>query len=403
MSNTALIREALATGEGLLRLAPCWVPRPLSIPGGRLRLDPRDLYALGAHRGGMAERWLASTTCADNGPGTPGDAGLSHVVANGTRVLLREALETLGEDLLGPETARQEGGWSVLCKLTDNSGPVPHHLHLGSEHAALVGRKAKAESCYYPAQLNLCLGGFPYAFMGLNPGTSKAEVRRCLERWDEGDNGILYHSPAHKLRPGTGWQINAGILHAPGSLVAYKPQVNSDVSATFQSMVDGRPVSRELLVKDVPPDRREDLEYIAGLLDWDANLDPEFVQKRLFHPKPVQAEDLMADCGYCEKWIAYASPLYSAKELTVLPGRAAFVRDAAAYGLIAIEGWGTVSRLEVEAPTLIRHGQMTKDELFVTAAAAREGVVIRNRSDRESLVMLKHFGPGNPDLPAPAD
>ena len=40
---------------------------------------------------------------------------------------------------------------------------------------------------------------------------------------------------------------------------------------------------------------------------------------------------------------------------------------------------------------------MTKDEFFVTAAAAKRGVTITNRSDTEDLVMLKHFGPGNPD------
>jgi hypothetical protein len=42
---------------------------------------------------------------------------------------------------------------------------------------------------------------------------------------------------------------------------------------------------------------------------------------------------------------------------------------------------------------------MTKDELFVTAAAAAQGVPITNRSDSENLVMLKHFGPGNPETP----
>jgi len=71
--------------------------------------------------------------------------------------------------------------------------------------------------------------------MGLNPGTTRDDVRRCLERWNEGDNGILYHSRAYKLRPGSGWQIDPGILHAPGSLVTYEPQVNSDVFAMYQS------------------------------------------------------------------------------------------------------------------------------------------------------------------------
>jgi hypothetical protein len=40
---------------------------------------------------------------------------------------------------------------------------------------------------------------------------------------------------------------------------------------------------------------------------------------------------------------------------------------------------------------------MTKDELFVSAAAAEAGVRITNKSETENLVMLKHFGPGNPD------
>ena len=62
-----------------------------------------------------------------------------------------------------------------------------------------------------------------------------------------------------------------------------------------------------------------------------------------------------------------------------------------------VQGWGSVGKLEVETPSLIRFGQMTKDELFVTAEAARRGVTMTNRSDKEDLVMLKHFGPGNPD------
>jgi hypothetical protein len=43
---------------------------------------------------------------------------------------------------------------------------------------------------------------------------------------------------------------------------------------------------------------------------------------------------------------------------------------------------------------------MTKDEVFVSAGAAQSGVKITNSSDKENLVMLKHFGPGNPDAAA---
>jgi hypothetical protein len=62
-----------------------------------------------------------------------------------------------------------------------------------------------------------------------------------------------------------------------------------------------------------------------------------------------------------------------------------------------VQGWGSIGKMEVETPSLIRYGEMTKDELFVTAAAAKEGGAVTNRSNAENLVMLKHFGPGNPD------
>ena len=101
MSNIPLVKEALAAGEGIVRLAPCWVPRSFLMPGGRLKLDPRDLYALGAHRGGIDERWFSSTTHAANGPGTPEDEGLSYIAADGQRVLLKDAIESIG-DIINP-------------------------------------------------------------------------------------------------------------------------------------------------------------------------------------------------------------------------------------------------------------------------------------------------------------
>jgi hypothetical protein len=397
MSHTALLHDALTAGDGIVRLAPCWVPRSFLMPGGRLKLDPRDLYALGAHRGGIDERWFASTTKAMNGEGTPDDEGLSYIAIDGQRVLLKEAIETMGDEFLGAGVMRAQGGWNVLCKFFDNLGPIPHHMHQSEADARKVGRHGKPEAYYFPRQYNLTENNFPYTFLGLEPGTTKDDVRRCLERWNGGDNGILFHSKAYKLKTGTGWQLDPGILHAPGSLVTYEPQVNSDVGAIFQSMVEGRPMPWDLLVQDVPPERHHDLDYIVGMLDWEANVDPEFVNHRLFHPRPAKAEDEMAHAGYSEKWIVYSTGYYSAKELTVFPGRSVTIRDAAAYGAIVVEGHGSAGKLEVETPSVIRYGQMTQDELFVTAAAANRGVTVTNRSGKEDLVMLKHFGPGNPD------
>jgi hypothetical protein len=399
MSIQPFLTDALLAGEGIVRLAPCWVPRAFLMPGGRLKLDPRDLYALGAHRGGIDERWFSSTTKAANGPLTADDEGLSYIEFHGRKVLLKDAIETAGDLFLGEEIMRKYGGWNLLCKFFDNLGPIPHHLHQNDDYAGRVGQKGKPEAYYFPPQYNFKDNNFPYTFMGLNPGTTKDDIRRCLKKWNEGDNEILYLSRAYKLKPGTGWQIDAGILHAPGSLVTYEPQVNSDVFAMYQSLVEGRGVPWDLLVKDVPPEHHHDLEYLIEMMDWPANTDPEFAEHRLFHPRPVHPVAEMEDAGYRENWVVYSTAHYSAKELTVLPARSVTVHDAAAYGLIVTQGYGTVGNHDVETPTLIRYGQMTQDELFVTAHAAAEGVIITNRSKTENLVMLKHFGPGNPDAP----
>src|SRR5580700_8827893 len=323
MSHTALLRKALDAGEGIVRLAPCWVPRSFLMPGGRLKLDPRDLYALGAHRGGIDERWFASTTKAANGPGTPEDEGLSYVACDGHLVRLKEAIETIGDEFLGADVMREHGGWNILCKFFDNLGPIPHHMHQMDRHAKLVGQKGKPEAYYFPPQYNFTGNHFPYTFMGLEPGTTKDDVRQCLERWNQGDNGILYHTRAYRLKPGTGWQIDPGILHAPGSLVTYEPQVNSDVFAMYQSMVEGRAVPWDLLVKDVPPDHHQDFDYLLDMLDWEANTDEEFAKHRLFEPQPAGnpsapiGETMEGGCA--ENWIVFSTPHYSAKELTVFP------------------------------------------------------------------------------------
>ena len=80
------------------------------------------------------------------------------------------------------------------------------------------------------------------------------------------------------------------------------------------------------------------------------------------------------------------------------PGQTVTVKDEAAYGLIAVQGHGSLGTWKIESPALIRYGQQTSDEFYVCENAAREGVVIKNPSATDPLVILKHFGPGNPDL-----
>ena len=71
MVTSAKIRDAFDKGEGVLRLAPVFVPRRFSSAGQRLRLHPDDYYALGTARGSIKERWFSSVIAAMNGALAP--------------------------------------------------------------------------------------------------------------------------------------------------------------------------------------------------------------------------------------------------------------------------------------------------------------------------------------------
>ena len=60
-TKPSAFEDALEQGQGVLRLMPTWVPRSFCVPGRRVKLDPRDYFALGGQRGGIDERWLSST------------------------------------------------------------------------------------------------------------------------------------------------------------------------------------------------------------------------------------------------------------------------------------------------------------------------------------------------------
>lgn len=386
------LQRALEAGDGLLRLAPNWVPRNFLHPGKRIKLAPTDWYALGTHRGGIDERWFASTTEAANDGREP-DEGLSYCVFDGEKFLLRDAVAEGRASVVGAAIWAQYQRWPVFSKFFDNMGPIPHHMHQQAQHASLTGQQGKPESYYFPPQLNAAENHFDYTFMGLEPGTTKADVRRCLENWDKGDNGILDLAKAYRLKPGTGWMIPAGVLHAPGSLCTYEPQWGSDVFGMFQSLVEGREVPWSLLVKDVPKDKHRDLDFIVEQLDWEKNVDPHFKEHN--YVEPIVDADRSGD-GYTDRWIDYGlfdgRQMVSAKELTVMPGCKCTLQDPGASGWITVQGCGRMGKLAIHAPVMIRFGEETLDEVFITDTAARAGVEIVNTGG-EPLVGLRYFGP----------
>ena len=76
----SLAKKSIRRGTGHFTFGSYWVPRSFCVPGRRIKLHPDDYYVLGGERGGIDERWLSSTTPAENGPLTGKHEGLSKVV-----------------------------------------------------------------------------------------------------------------------------------------------------------------------------------------------------------------------------------------------------------------------------------------------------------------------------------
>ncbi len=154
MSVRSIAQQALEQGQGIVRLKPAWVPRSFCIPGRRIKLHPDDYYALGGVRGGLDERWLSSTTPADNGPLTSPNEGLSFIVfqdgAKTQEVLLRDAISELKSEIVGDRIWRQHKRWPMYSKFFDNLGPLPHHVHHNDKYAKKTGQARQARGVLLP-------------------------------------------------------------------------------------------------------------------------------------------------------------------------------------------------------------------------------------------------------------
>lgn len=395
MANKETLHKILVDGQGVLRLMPVFVPRRFGTAGRRLRLHPDDYFALGTARGSIKERWFSSIIAAMNGPDAAPDEGMSYVdlgddtgcgAQNGEKIPLKEFVEVLGADLLGQRMMEQYGTWPMYSKFFDYEGPLFHHLHLDFEAAARVGRLGKPEAYYYPPQMNNVAGNSPYTYFGFSPEVTRDEVRERLLGYESRDTRITELSRAYRIQLGTGWYTPPGVVHAPGSYLTYEPQWNSDVNSVYENVVQNEIYPYDMLSENCPEDKKRDIDYILDLMDWDKNVDPDY-RKHYFRP-PI----ICTKTGeMIEKWIVYANPYIAAKELTVSPGCEVTVADDTPYGCILVQGHGTINSRPCETAGMLRFGQRSADEWFVSYRAAQSGVVIRNESSCEPLVMLKHF------------
>jgi hypothetical protein len=385
-----LVDGALQEGDGILRLEPAWVARDFLPAGRRLGL-PEDAYDLG-ERGFMCERWLASTTRADNLVGPP-DEGLSYLALDGPgRITLKEAVETDPVAIMGESYAASHAGLGRLAKIFDYSARLPLHLHQRQEHAALVGRCSKDEAYYFPPGVDM--GPHPESFFGVHPSIVEAGqydvLLPYLIDWDS--DLILKYSKGYVLVPEEGFHVPSGVLHAPGTALTIELQEDSDVFAMLQALNAGNIINKELLWKDVRlQDRqRHGEKFILELIDWKENGDPYFYENHHLSPQVIKST---RQSGAEEYWIYYNTTKFSGKKLVVTPGAAFTSVQRGVYSILVWSGRGTFGGFPVEG------GDPAQDEFLVTHERATSGVEIRNTGD-EDLIVIAFFGPDiNPDVP----
>ncbi len=394
-----VIRETFKKNSGIFRMIPIFIPRRFSVAGHRLRLHPDDYYALGTKRGSIKERWFSSVIPAMNGPLAPADEGMSYVAAEKTspenKFTLADAVKELGPELIGDSLFDKYGNWPMYSKFFDFGAPLFHHLHLDFDSAARVDRLGKPEAYFFPHQLNNHLGTFPHTYFGWAPETTKDQVRQRLLDYEKRDIRITELSRAYRIQLGTGWYTPPGVIHAPGSVLTYEPQWNSDVNSVYENITENEEIyGQDFLNENCPDDKKMDVDYIISLMDWEKNVAPDY-KSRFFRPPVESASDEL----FTENWIVYGNDYVGAKELTVQPGCSVTIEDPVAYGCILIQGFGTFGCYNAESAGMLRFGQMSADEYFVSEQAAKTGIKITNKSQFEPLVILKHFGPNHPDMP----
>lgn len=376
----SVLDRMLSSGNGVLRCEPAWVARDFLPAGRRLGL-PEDQYDVG-ERGAICERWLASTTRADNRVG-PDDEGLSQVVGeDGERMLLRDAVAADPDAVLGAAYARSHpAGLGRLAKIFDYAYRLPYHVHPPQEFASLVGCNAKDESYHFLPGVDP--GPHPETFFGVHPWIAEQGAGDVLlpylVDWDS--DLILRHSRGELQVAGEGFHVPSGVLHAPGTALTLELQEDSDVLSMFQALNAGRIISKELLFKDVRPEDREahGERFPLRFVDWEVNGDPWFHENRHLTPMPVDDDGV-------ETWVFYNTSKYAGKRLVLPPGGRHRLREPGVYSAFVWAGAGTYDGLEV------RGGEPGLDELVVTHdAATRDHDVVNNGS--QDLVVFTFFGP----------
>ncbi|MGO9308942.1 MAG: hypothetical protein ACLQDL_07970 [Spirochaetia bacterium] len=378
-----IVEKELGKNNGVLRLRPAWVARDFLKPGRRLGLA-EDQYNVGK-RGFICERWLGSETEADNAVKHENE-GLSLLDIEGQDILLRDAVAACPKLVMGAQYAATHNSLGRLAKIYDFESRIFYHYHKVQVDARKMGHNSKEEAYYYPQHVDM--GRHPETFFGVHPYIVEQKKQfdillPYLQKWDS--DLILMHSRAYLNVPGEGFHLPSGLLHAPGTALTLELQEPSDVMGVLQAVVDGLAVSKNLLLKDVPPEERQKFGERAALnqLLWEENGDPYFYEH---HHTPPVAVSHPGGVNATEEWIYYNTTKFSGKRLVVRPGDQVLSKERGVYNILVWRGSGTLDGLPIAG------GNFALDEVLITHERATAGVTFVNTGGTD-LEILKFFGP----------
>lgn len=389
MSKRDVVLNFIQENDGVLRLRPAWVAHDFLAGGHRLNLKEEE-YDCG-ERGEIMERWFCSETHAVNTIDIPTE-GISFLEIPGEDITIPEALKECRMEILGEEYGKTHDCLGRLVKIYDFKTRLFLHIHQKQEDLNSQGKVSKDEAYHY---LDAPLGDHPESFFGVHryiveKGLQYKTYLPLLQAWDCKEEELLRYSFALQNVPGEGFYLDSGILHAPGTALTMEIQEPSDVGAIYQPNVNGYPINKKMLGKDVAPEAVEKYGSVemAALhqIDWEASADPDFFEKRHLYPKPCEQT---RQGTVCEEWIYYGTPKFSGKRLILHPGEKFFSKEAGVHNIFVWHGTGLVNGKRVTGAKCDLHS--CEDELLVVCKKAQEGYWIENDGDTD-LYLYKYFG-----------
>lgn len=368
MDLEKILNRELNNGNGILKLKPNYIARPLYPAGGRLGLE--KIYI--EDKGWISERWLASAVSV---LGTEYE-GLSEVNIRDVKIFFRDALKVVPERLLGKSYAKIYGNrFGVLTKILDPGIQIPLHLHAGEEYAKRYWNSNPKEEAYHYLD-HTDKGSTPYIHLGFHIDVTENEVLELLKKWNS--DKILDLSPAYRCNVGEGFHVLAGVVHAPCTLLTLEVQEESDVGTILQAKVYDRIISKDQYLLNGPRNEEE----VLKLIDWNTCRDPRFYRKYHIVPEVIDSNK-----EFSEKWIfsPRMTKKFSGIELRIAPNTKLHMDRKGAFLLFVWRGKGKINGVEIVG------GDPYRDEIFVSYEAARDHVIVND--GREDLVIYEIFGP----------